>query len=437
MMTYAPRPPEPPLDQPYYGASFATAFLRFWKKGLTFTGRASRSEYWFAYLATMVVFLGLYLIGVWIATASEYTYSPAGGGVGGFFIIVAVLYGLATLVPQLAITWRRLHDTNKSGAMYFLGFIPFVGGIILLILVAMESDPAGAQYDVAPYAVRPGGYGAHPAGSAAPSVGYQGQGAPPASPYSTAPNPFLAGAAPVPAPPVPGAGAPVPPPPAYGAPVPAGTGVPVPLPPAPNPAPASSALRAVPPPPPPSATSAATSPPPPPPAVAPAAAASVSVASVGLVSAPSAAPAALDGGGVITGMPGAAPITTDEDADDLDQTRMSVPRADGWSAELPDGRRIPVSAPLYFGRAPVAEHEHPQALLVPTDDPAKSMSKTHARIIPAGDGIDITDLHSTNGTIVTQEGGSPTSLTPGVPQHVEGDATVSFGDYVVRLRSGR
>ncbi|HEY5223131.1 MAG TPA: DUF805 domain-containing protein [Microbacteriaceae bacterium] len=131
---YATR--EPPVDVPYRGAPFGAAFVRFWKKGFTFTGRASRSEYWMAYLATILPVMVLYLLATFVTTAP------------GFIILIAVLYGLATLIPGLAVVWRRLHDTNQSGAMYFLGLIPFVGGIILLVLLAQDSNPAGIRFDV-------------------------------------------------------------------------------------------------------------------------------------------------------------------------------------------------------------------------------------------------------------------------------------------------
>ncbi len=69
---------------------------------------------------------------------------------GGGYVVVAVIgsiWALAILIPSLAITWRRLHDTNKSGAFWFLGFIPFVGEIIVIVLLVLDSDPAGARFD--------------------------------------------------------------------------------------------------------------------------------------------------------------------------------------------------------------------------------------------------------------------------------------------------
>ena len=51
------------------------------------------------------------------------------------------------LVPGLALTWRRLHDTNRSGALYFLGLIPIVVPIILLVFVLIPQNPEGARFD--------------------------------------------------------------------------------------------------------------------------------------------------------------------------------------------------------------------------------------------------------------------------------------------------
>ncbi|WP_458778760.1 recombinase family protein [Arthrobacter sp. D3-16] len=67
----------------------------------------------------------------------------------GAAIIVAVffLWMLAIIVPSIALTVRRLHDSNKSGWWYFISVIPFAGAIILLVFVLLPPDPAGQQYD--------------------------------------------------------------------------------------------------------------------------------------------------------------------------------------------------------------------------------------------------------------------------------------------------
>ena len=54
---------------------------------------------------------------------------------------------LATFVPSLSLGVRRLHDTNQSGWLYLVSFIPYVGSIILIVLMAQASNPAGARFD--------------------------------------------------------------------------------------------------------------------------------------------------------------------------------------------------------------------------------------------------------------------------------------------------
>ncbi|MET0977149.1 MAG: DUF805 domain-containing protein [Leifsonia sp.] len=140
----------PTLAAPLYGASFGQAVSRFWSKYATFSGRASRSEFWFAYLFVVAVSAVLYGLsfGVGVATgsvAADGTTAPGAGGV--VFGLVYLVWALATIIPFLAVTWRRLHDTNKSGGFYFLGLIPFVGAIIVIVLLALPSEPAGARFD--------------------------------------------------------------------------------------------------------------------------------------------------------------------------------------------------------------------------------------------------------------------------------------------------
>ena len=136
---------EPPLWAPYYGAPFAVAVKRFFKKYATFSGRASRSEYWWWALVNGVVTL--------VLTGGTLLSEGGSQSVVGMLVSpVLILWALATIVPSLALTVRRLHDSNKSGWMYLLGLIPIVGGIIVLVFVILPAEPAGQQYD------RPAGY---------------------------------------------------------------------------------------------------------------------------------------------------------------------------------------------------------------------------------------------------------------------------------------
>ncbi|MCU1523797.1 MAG: hypothetical protein JWO18_691 [Microbacteriaceae bacterium] len=68
-------------------------------------------------------------------------------GLGIVVSIVIVLFALATIVPSLALTVRRLHDANLSGFFIFLSLVPFVGGIIVLVMTLLPSNPQGQRFD--------------------------------------------------------------------------------------------------------------------------------------------------------------------------------------------------------------------------------------------------------------------------------------------------
>jgi uncharacterized membrane protein YhaH (DUF805 family) len=59
---------------------------------------------------------------------------------------IYLLYGLAVLIPSLALVIRRLHDIGKSGWWFFIGAIPLIGGFWLLLLMLTDSQPGDNQY---------------------------------------------------------------------------------------------------------------------------------------------------------------------------------------------------------------------------------------------------------------------------------------------------
>ncbi|BCW62017.1 DUF805 domain-containing protein [Paenarthrobacter sp. MSM-2-10-13] len=140
---------EPPLWAPYYGAPIGAAVKRFFKKYTAFSGRASRSEYWWVALALGVVGFVLQLLtGILGAAGSTTTSSgtvPGPGAVVGI-ILISVFY-LAVLIPSIALLVRRLHDGNFSGWLALLGLIPFVGGLAILVFALLPSNPAGQRFD--------------------------------------------------------------------------------------------------------------------------------------------------------------------------------------------------------------------------------------------------------------------------------------------------
>ncbi|ROP60365.1 uncharacterized membrane protein YhaH (DUF805 family) [Curtobacterium sp. PhB130] len=148
---------EPPLWAPWYGISFGNAVRRFFKKYARFDGRASRSEFWWWALANAIVYIVLgILLGIGIATSDRttvstgYSVSTVIDRPSALYIIAAILFaiwGLAVLVPGIALYWRRLHDANLAGPFWFLGFVPGVGGIILLVFSLLPPKPEGQRFD--------------------------------------------------------------------------------------------------------------------------------------------------------------------------------------------------------------------------------------------------------------------------------------------------
>ncbi len=89
-----------------------------------FKGRARRKEYWMFVLFNFIASWVLMLLGSLIK-----------------FPWLGYIYALAVLVPSLAVLVRRLHDTGRSGWWFFIGFVPIVGGIWLLVLMCLDSQP--------------------------------------------------------------------------------------------------------------------------------------------------------------------------------------------------------------------------------------------------------------------------------------------------------
>ena len=157
------------LSRPLYGATFGQAIRRFLKNYAGFSGRASRSEYWWVALFSflvMLVPLALYIIGVvMLAVASDNSsryddgfgdgygsaaFAPAAGlGLTLLFVGLGLLIviWLALLVPSIAISWRRFHDANFAGPFYFLSLIPYLGGLVVLVFMVLPPSPLGRRFD--------------------------------------------------------------------------------------------------------------------------------------------------------------------------------------------------------------------------------------------------------------------------------------------------
>lgn len=111
-----------------------------------FQGRARRREYWMFTLINTVILILLQIPvqGAALAMAAqsetEGSATPGFVGITLVFAILLMIYALAVLVPSIAVTVRRLHDSGKSGWWYLLNLIPF-GSLVVLVFCLLDSEP--------------------------------------------------------------------------------------------------------------------------------------------------------------------------------------------------------------------------------------------------------------------------------------------------------
>lgn len=100
-----------------------------------FSGKATRSEYWYYTLFYIILAIILKVI-------DTYLLNPMLGVVpthaleGGF---IQMAFAIALIIPSIAIGVRRLHDINMSGWWLLLGLIPILGGLVLLYFFVQKS----------------------------------------------------------------------------------------------------------------------------------------------------------------------------------------------------------------------------------------------------------------------------------------------------------
>lgn len=117
-------------------------YLKAMQNYANFDGRARRKEYWiFVLLNFAISIIAMVLDNVLGLETLTNGFSP-----------LYSLYWLTTLVPTLAVTVRRLHDTGRSGWYFFVAFIPLIGGLWLLVMTVMDGDSYDNQYGANPKA---------------------------------------------------------------------------------------------------------------------------------------------------------------------------------------------------------------------------------------------------------------------------------------------
>ncbi|MFM6323452.1 MAG: DUF805 domain-containing protein [Microcystis panniformis] len=109
-------------------------YLEVLKKYAVFNGRARRKEYWMFFLFNIIIAFVLDFV----------------EGLVGSPGVIGLLYSLAVLIPGIAVSVRRLHDTERSGWWLLIAFVPIIGDIVLLVFMVQDSKSGQNQYGANP-----------------------------------------------------------------------------------------------------------------------------------------------------------------------------------------------------------------------------------------------------------------------------------------------
>ena len=119
-------------------------FIKVLRHYADFSGRARRKEYWmFVLFNSIFAFAWVFLFTLVFALVGNYHYEDE---ITNASIMANLSYMMIMMLPSMAVTVRRLHDTGKSGWMILIGLIPLVGGVWLFVLMLLDSHPEENKY---------------------------------------------------------------------------------------------------------------------------------------------------------------------------------------------------------------------------------------------------------------------------------------------------
>jgi uncharacterized membrane protein YhaH (DUF805 family) len=118
-------------------------YIEVLRKYAVFTGRARRKEYWYFVLFNAIFSVALSLIDLILILWSETV------GIG----LLNIIYSLAVLIPFMAVSVRRLHDTGRTGWWMLMSLIPIIGWLVLLVFNVQGGDPDANRFGPNPKSV--------------------------------------------------------------------------------------------------------------------------------------------------------------------------------------------------------------------------------------------------------------------------------------------
>ncbi len=148
-------PSMPATAQPTYAAALPlksdglwTYFVRALTKNFAqFNGRARRAEYWGYTLFAILAYFVLLVVDVVLSVAF---YGTDQYGEPNVVPVLFILFAIYNILPSIAITVRRLHDQDISGWLYLINLVPYVGGLVLLVFMLLDSKPATNKHGPSP-----------------------------------------------------------------------------------------------------------------------------------------------------------------------------------------------------------------------------------------------------------------------------------------------
>ena len=105
-------------------------YVAAWRNGLNFTGYATRTQYWTFVLINLAIGIAVGIVVLIAALADVRTVAVIVVALGG-------LFGLAALLPSIAVTFRRVRDATGTGLWMLLWFVPVVGGLIVQVILPL------------------------------------------------------------------------------------------------------------------------------------------------------------------------------------------------------------------------------------------------------------------------------------------------------------
>ncbi len=111
--------------------SFSEAVKSGFDHYVKFDGRASRPAFWWWFLFTILVAIALQVMDGIIFNES---------------MLLTIVVWLGLILPNLSVSIRRLHDTDRSGWWVLIAFVPIIGFIVLLVFYLQKSDPGDNRY---------------------------------------------------------------------------------------------------------------------------------------------------------------------------------------------------------------------------------------------------------------------------------------------------